>query len=258
LWHAGRAQEAIGHYEEALRLQPDDSEAHYNLGVALEQGGKLDDAVGHFEQALRFKPDAETHMNLGVVLWRTGRVQEAIEHFEQALRLKPDYAPAHNNLGVALLHAGRAQEAIEHFEKVLRVEPDFAETRINLGDALYQLGKVSEAIAQYRETLRLRPDWPPALYKLAWILATDRNANLRNAGVAISLAERLCAVTDYQQADAWDVLAAAYAEAGRFGDAVQTAQKARELAAAAGRQELAQQIQERLKLYQAGQPFHGG
>ena len=81
-------------------------------------------------------------------------------------------------------------------------------------------------MAEYRETLRLMPDLPPALSKLAWVLATDRNASFRNAAEAVQLAERLCAVTGSQQADALDVLAAAYAEAGRFSEAIRVAQRA--------------------------------
>jgi cytochrome c-type biogenesis protein CcmH/NrfG len=118
--------------------------------------------------------------------------------------------------------------------------------------------RISEAIAEYREALRLRPDLLPALSGLAWIMATDENASLRNAGEAVQLAERLCAATKHQQGNDLDILAAAYAEAGRFDDAVEAAQKAQELAAASGQQELAQHIQERLKLYRAGRPFHGG
>ncbi|MGD0017607.1 MAG: hypothetical protein ABSC38_08860 [Verrucomicrobiia bacterium] len=89
---------------------------------------------------------------------------------------------------------------------------------------------------------------------------------MRNSSEAVQLAERLHAITGDQQADTFDILAAAYAEAGRFNDAVQAAQKALDLAMAAGQHELApnghsglaRQIQERLKLYQAGRPFHEG
>jgi cytochrome c-type biogenesis protein CcmH/NrfG len=71
----------------------------------------------------------------------------------------------------------------------------------------------------------------------------------------VQLAERLCAVTGYQQAETMMVLATAYAEGGRFGDAVQVAQKALESARANGQQELAVQVQVQLKLYQNERPF---
>ena len=117
-------------------------------------------------------------------------------------------------------------------------------------------GHTREASVQYQELLLRNPDWLPALGRLAWVLATNKDASVRDATKAVWLAERLCAVAGNQQAGALDVLAAAYAEAGRFNDAVGAAQKAIELATAAGQQDLARRIQERLKLYQSGLPCH--
>jgi cytochrome c-type biogenesis protein CcmH/NrfG len=127
-----------------------------------------------------------------------------------------------------------------------------------MGNALASQGRIAEATTEYRETLRLRPDWPPALGGLAWILATSSNESVRNGGEAVQLAERLCAVSGCQEADGLDVLAAAYAEAGRFDDAVRVAQRAVEAATAAGPGDLAGQIQERLKLYRASRPYRAG
>jgi len=141
------------------------------------------------------------------------------------------------------------------YEQALQLKPDHVEAHHNLGMALSQQRKVAEAIAQYREVLRLKPDWPPALSKLAWILAADPDASCRNGPEAVQSAQRLCEVTDYHQAEALDVLAAAWAEAGRFSDATEAAQKAVELANAAGQGDLVARIQERLKLYQAGGPY---
>ena len=207
---------------------------------------------------------AEAHNNLGLALANQGKVSEAIAEFVTALRIKPDYAEAHNNLGLALDIQGRVAEAIAEYTAALLIKPDFTEAHNNLGSALAGQGRVAEAIAECREALRLKPDLPQALSTVAWIFATDGDANLRNAGEAVQLAERLCAITRYRRAEYLDVLAAAYAEAGRFSDAIRVAQKAIELASAAGQQELApnghsglaQQIQERLKLYEAGRPFH--
>jgi hypothetical protein len=133
---AGQVQEAVGHYERAVRIQPDYTEAQNNLGLALVQLGRLQEAIGHYEQALRINPDdAPVHNNLGAALRRQGRLQEAIGHYEQAVRLKPDFAEAHYNWGVALEQAGRVQEAIGHYEQSLRIKPDFAKAR----DALARL-----------------------------------------------------------------------------------------------------------------------
>ena len=101
LAHAGRLREAIAQYVQGLRMNPDDAEAHCNLGVTLRQVGRIEDAIGHYEQALRINPDfAEAHYNLALALAQTGRIEEAIAHFEQALRIKPDFAEARNALAL--------------------------------------------------------------------------------------------------------------------------------------------------------------
>ena len=108
---------------------------------------------------------------------------------------------------------------------------------------------------QYRLALASVPDLVPALNNLAWILATDPNATNRSGTEAIRLAERACALTGYQTPVLIGTLAAAYAEAGRFKEAVATAQKARDLARAAGQPEVAAKNQQLLGLYQSGRAY---
>jgi hypothetical protein len=130
---AGKVQEAIREYEQALRIKPDYADAHCNLGSALRRVDKLEDAIAHYEQALRIKPDyALAHNNLGVALWQTGKPKEAIRHYEQALRINPDFTEAHCNLGLAMEQAGRIREAIGHYEQALRIKPDLAEAQNSL------------------------------------------------------------------------------------------------------------------------------
>ena len=100
----GRTEQAIGHYEEALRIRPDFAEAHYDLGVALMHLGRAQEAMAQWEQALRIKPDfAEAHCNLGNALERTGKIEGAVAHYEQAVRIKPDFVEAQFQVGVDLI-----------------------------------------------------------------------------------------------------------------------------------------------------------
>ena len=127
---AGKLQDAIKEYEQALRLNPDYAKVHNNLGDALAQVGKVTEAIGQYEQALRIEPDfAEAHSNLGFALWQAGNLKDAIGHLEQAVRIKPDYGDAHYNLGIALEQAGRVREAIGHYQQALRIKPDDTEAR---------------------------------------------------------------------------------------------------------------------------------
>ena len=174
LTQAGKVREAIGHLEQVVRVRPEDAEAQYHLGNALHDVGKATEAIEHYRQALRTKPDyAEAHYNLGVTLWEGGKVEDAIDHYEQALRLKPDYAEAHNNLGIALERLGRVQEAMRHYEEALRIKPNLAQAHYNLGVALEQAGRVQEAIGHYEQALRIKPDFAEAQNRLARLRAAQ-------------------------------------------------------------------------------------
>jgi Flp pilus assembly protein TadD len=171
LERSGQAQDAITHYEQAVRINPDYAEAQYNLGLALAQLGKLPEAIGHYQRTLRIRPDgAKAHYNLGAALMRLGRLQDAIGHFEWALRIKPDLAEAHHDLGLALAQLGRLPEAIEHWELALRIDPDYAEAQYNLGLALAQLGREPEAIEHWEQALHINPDFAEAHYNLGLAL----------------------------------------------------------------------------------------
>jgi protein O-mannosyl-transferase len=121
--------------------------------------------------------------------------------------------------------------------------------------ALARQHKSREAISQYRDALRLKSDYPDALNGLAWVLSTDPNPELRSGPEAVLLAEQACELTQHQQAGMMTTLAAACAEAGRFSEAVAAAEKARDLALAAGQKEIADKAGELLELCKGGRPF---
>ena len=257
LLQKGRVDEAIAHYQKALEINPDNAETHYNLGNALLQKGRVDEAIAHYQKALEINPDsAEAHNNLGGALLPKGRVDEAIVHFQKALQLTPDNAEAHNNLGKALLQKGNVDEAIAHFQKALQLAPDYAKAHNNLGQALLQKGSVDEAIAHFQKALQISPDYAEAQNNLAWVLATCSQASLRNGKQAVELAQRANHLTGDGNPVVLGTLAAAYAEAGRFPEAVATAQRALQLAGTQSNTALADALRSQLKLYQAGLPFH--
>ena len=230
--------------------------AHNNLGDALFQKGRVDEAITQYQSALQIEPDYSfACYNLGNALFKKGRVDEAIAQYQTALQINPGYAEAHDNLGNVLLQKGRVDEAIVHFQKAVQITPDNAKAHNNLGNARLRKGQVDEAIAQYQQVLQIKPDSPNVLNNLAWLLATCPDARLRNGVQAVKYAERACELTHYGVAPLVGTLAAAYAEAGRYDDAMAAAQKACALATAAGEQELLEKNQKLLVLYRARQPY---
>ena len=154
-------------FRHALAVTTNNSLAHYNLGAALSRAGRFKEAVEHYEQALKINPDfVEARNNLGNCLFQAGRFEEAIAHHERVLQIEPGSLGTHNNLGSALLQAGRVSEAIGQFEQVLRLKPDYPEVHYNLGIALNRANRVSEAIRHFEQALQLRPDYAAARNQL--------------------------------------------------------------------------------------------
>ena len=253
LCRAGRVAEGIAQYQRALELRPDFVEAYDNLGNALLQLGRTDEAIAQFENALRVKPgDAEAHYDLGNALLQKGRAGEAIAEYQRALQLNPGHAGAHLNVGNLLLQSGRVDEAIAQYRSALQSNPASATAHGNLGSALLQKGRAAEAMAEFQQALQLAPADPQAQNNLAWLLATCAEASLRDGSRALELAQQANSSTGGKSPIVLHTLAAAFAEAGRFGDATSAAKKALDLARAAGQASLAAELTNELTRYEAG------
>ena len=156
----GRMPDAIGHYEQALRLKPDYAEAHYNLGIALDAEGRTREAIAQFEEALRLNLNlAEVHVRLGAALYKAGRFPEAVSEDETAVRLQPTQAKGHVDFGLALASAGQGSRAIAEYETALRLDPGLAEAAFYLGVSLEQAHRLADAIASYERALAIRPGY---------------------------------------------------------------------------------------------------
>ncbi len=252
----GKGDQAIRQYREALRIDPADFRAHNNLGLALARQGRGDEGAARIREALRLEPDyADAHYNLGVVLAGQGRRDEAARQYRQAVRIDPRHVKANLELGVLSLKHGRLEEAAGHFRGALAGDPGDAEAHRGLALALSRQGKTGEAVEHYRAAIRLRPDDPRPCNNLAWILATHPDPALRNGAEAVRLAQRACTLWKQRDPNLLDTLAAAYAEAGRFPEAVATIEEAVALAKETGRQDLLPELEKRRQRYQAKLPY---
>jgi len=138
--------------------------------------------------------------------------------------VKPDFTYAHNNLGAALLQKGQVDEAIVQFQKALAIQPDNLEARHDLA-------------------------------RIAWALATSPDASIRNGTKAVELARPADRLGGGKNPELAATLAAAYAEAGKFPEAVTAAQRALQLAASENNAALTAALKVQLKFYQAGLPY---
>jgi tetratricopeptide (TPR) repeat protein len=256
LCQQGKFDEGIKEYQTALKLNPGATDTRGFLAAALVERGRPQEAMGVFEDALKLRPqDAEAHFKYASLLMALGQTEAAALHFRAALQYEPRGAETHRRYGVLLAGGGKTREAIEQFREAIRFGAG-AEAHYNLATALIQQGQPAEAVPEYRESLRLNPDLPAALNDFAWLLAASASDRLRHGAEAVTLAERACQLTQYREPLLVGTLAAAYAEAGRFADAVQTAEKAIAVATAAGQKVVADKNRQLIELYRAGQPYH--
>jgi tetratricopeptide (TPR) repeat protein len=209
-------------------------------------------------RALNVNPDnAQAHYALGTVLIDLGQIEEGLAHCYRSVDLDPTFDGC-ANLGLKLLNLGRLDEAVVQFRRSTALDPGIAATQNNLGVGLGRQGRFFEAIEHYREALKLDPNFPEAKSNLAWILATCPHAVLRNGKEAIELAGQVCRSSNDHKAKPLDVLAAGYAELGRFAEALPIARRALAAARQSNQKALAAEIQARIDLYSAGKPFRIG
>ncbi len=129
----GYWRDGITLYERTLAVSSGDALLHYNLANELRERGRGDEALAHYSDAIRLNPNyTAAYTNAGPVLATQGRIDEAIASYAVALRIDPNLAEAHNNLGMLLAEAGRIDEAIAEFSAALRLKPDLAGARRNL------------------------------------------------------------------------------------------------------------------------------
>jgi tetratricopeptide (TPR) repeat protein len=252
----GELDHGIAELEIALALSPDFPDAHNNLGSALGVKGRFDEAIVHFQAALARQNTPETHHNLAFALTQTGRRDEAMHEYEAALALDPDLAGAHAKLGALLTAAGRLDEAAAHLQRALELSPDEIETLRSMAITRTLQGRVEDAVRSYRALLARAPKDLDALNNIAWIRATHADAAHRDGAEAVRLAETARDAAPEANDVLYSTLAAAYAESGRFADAVKAGERAVELARAAHRDADAQRFAAQLDGYAHGRAFH--
>jgi len=190
----GRHKEAIGPYQQAIRINPKDADFHNNLCVAYGMVGRYDDAIESCRRSIRLKSDlAESHNNLGWSYQRLGRYQEAIQSCKEAIRLKPDFALAHYNLGNSYAALKKYEEAIDSYKEAIRIKFDHAEAHLDLGAAYFHTGRVEEAIVSYKQAIRLKPSLAEAHLNLgmSYLRLGDRGSAIEEYEILRGLNQEL-------------------------------------------------------------------
>ncbi len=252
-------------WNHALAVTSDNDVAHNNLGYLCAERGELDEAISHFESAAKIRSgktnphydagSAFVQMNLADALARKDRSDEAMVHYEEAIRLQPYYADAYYNRGNVLFAKGRIDEAIADWEWTLQLQPNDADAHTSLGNAFLRQGSFKDAIAQYEMAVALAPEDPHSRNNIAWTLATSSDDSIRDGAKAVGFAEQAVVLSGVREPQFLRTLGAAYAESGRFTEAIGAARQAAAIANMQGKRGLATSLEKDLVLYRANLPL---
>jgi tetratricopeptide (TPR) repeat protein len=241
-------------FSQVLVLNPNLHEIRFKLANTLVKQGRLEAAIDEYRRLLSMSPNfGSAHVSLGRAYAALGLRLQAAEHLAAAVRLNPRDADAHLVMGQWLVHEKETAAAIPLLEEARRLNPAQVEIYPTLALAYARQGETARAIDTYREALRLRPESPGVLVEMAWLLSTNADPQLCNTAEAVRCATRASELTGNTHPVVLDALAAAYSEAGRFEDAIRTAERA---LAVNKSPESKAVIQKRIHLYAKRRPYH--
>lgn len=248
--------QALADFESSLQYDAKRWKTWHNRAVSRAIAGKYEDAIADFGKVIELKPDyANARFNRGEILYDLGKLKEAIEDYTAAIRLNTTDAGAYASRAHSYFRIGQADAALVDYSKAVELAPNNPDMLANRGDALQSLGKWLEAADDFRAALDLDAESPRVLQSAAWLMATCPEADVRNAELSVQAAEKAIKLLESakQQPDSryFDTLAAAYANAGRFDDAVAKVTAAMQRAPADQKSNL----QKRLELYQRKQAY---
>ena len=256
LLQVGEVDTAIELLSTAIRIEPTLAEGHAQLGAALLQQGELEAAEASLRRALALEPNyVDAVYHLGLIAHRRQDYAGAVGYFQSTVQLRAEHFDAHLGLGTDLARVQQAELAVDHLGRANQLRPRDPRPYRRLASVLSTLARYEEAIATLRLGRERLPEEVTIADRLAWVLATCPRDDVREAVEALELATEVCRRTNNQAPQALDTRAAALANLGRYEEAVVMAQRAREAALAGNNEQLADQIQRRLELYQSGQPY---
>jgi tetratricopeptide (TPR) repeat protein len=237
-------------------LRLDDADHRYALARSLNDAGRLDDAVVQYQRGLAREPSGVQWAALGNLQRRRGDLEAAIDGWERGFALNHNAYYLHR-ASKFLIKAGDIERGYAYFERAMLVAPPSARLHVWLANKAGDLGLVKQQIHHLRAALEFDPKLTRERWSLAWLLASQRDPELRDSAEAVRLAEALASESSRRDASVLDLLAAALASNGQFEQAVVVATEARDRASLDGESVLADAIQQRLALYRSGQAYFG-
>jgi tetratricopeptide (TPR) repeat protein len=217
---------------------------------------RLRDAVEYYTKQLDGDPNNDVWFAFrGWARFRQGQTAEALKDYAEAIRLDPRASNWYSNRGVIQLAGKKVDEAIADFTAAVDLTRDNEFAYRNRAAAYARKKDYAKAAADYARAVELNPQSAFNQNQLAWTLATVPDEKVRDGNRAVEVAKKACELTGHKNGGYLDTLAAAYAEVGRFAEAVEWQEKALKV----GDMPIKDQdgARKRLELYKQKKPYRG-
>ena len=167
---------ALEHYQKALLFAPSSIDLFNKIGNVYALMGRYDQAIPHYNNAIAIDPeDPAAYNNLGAAYYFTGQLEPAMQNLKKSLEMQPDYEQAYYNIGLVETKTGDTGEAVNNFQKAVKINPDYIEAHNSLGKIFFQTGNLTAALKHFEQVLRLSPEDASAHYNIGIILYTRQN-----------------------------------------------------------------------------------
>jgi tetratricopeptide (TPR) repeat protein len=247
-------EQAIEFYTNQIRANPSSVNYIRRGNIWLEKG-EYDIAIGDYNEAIRLDPSSESAYCARGYAWGNKKDYEhAIADYNEAIRLDPKDAWAYNNRGSAWGNKKDYDHAIADYNEAIRLDPKDAWAYNNRGSAWLDKKDYDHAIADYNEAIRLDPKDASPYNGRAWLWATASDAKFRDGKKAVESATKACELSEWKERNHLGTLAACYAEAGDFDEAVKWEEAAIKLTPESEAEEMKGR-NERLALYRDKKPY---
>lgn len=245
-------EKALAALDQAIKIEPRDLSALLLRAQLHLEEDRYGAAREDVDRVLQLRADLPQAILLRSTISAAEKnFPAAMNDIRLLLKQQPDNVGLKIQLAQLCSAGGWPRESIRFMTKIIEANPENWQAFRQRGDALLNIGKHAEAVADYEKALKLRPESDGVLNNLAWVLATSPDDKVRNAKRAIELGTKACEVTDFKASHILSTLAAGYAEAGDFENAIKWSTKAVEL----GEGESKQQLQQELESYKQKKPW---
>lgn len=251
----GEYDKAITDYNEAIRLNPNNVSAYANRGNSFREKQQFDAALADYQAALKIDPQYSYALaHRGSLFLYRKEYEKAQEDLYKAMNLDQQQSITFLFRGNLWRARKDIRKAMEDYDHAIWLAPTSANAYVERGSLYQELKRYDRASADFEEALKQEPKAIVALNGVAWFKATCPEAKYRDGKKAVELATEACERTQWKGGNQLDTLAAAYAEAGNFEEAIKTMHKALEDKDFA--REKGDEARERLKLFEAHRAYH--